>query len=58
MAELLEVLRIWVVVDGEVGLHCAQLVVLEAGAHSLGAGGAAESATAAEPHLEVVRIQI
>lgn len=37
LRELLEVLGVRVVVDGEVRLHGAQLVVLEARAHALGA---------------------
>lgn len=36
LGELLEVLGVWVVVDGEVGLHGPQLVVLEGCPHALG----------------------
>lgn len=36
LGELLEVLGVWVVVDGEVGLHGPQLVVLEGRPHALG----------------------
>lgn len=38
LAKLLQVLSVGVVVDREIRLHGAQLVVLEAGAHALGAG--------------------
>lgn len=36
LSQLLQVLRIRVVVDGEVGLHGPELVVLEGGPHALG----------------------
>lgn len=36
LGELLQVLGVWVVVDGEVGLHGPQLVVLEGRPHALG----------------------
>lgn len=45
-------------VDGEVGLHGAKLMMLEAGPHSLGAGSGAQGAAASEPHLQVFGIQI
>ena len=36
LSKLLEVLGVRVVVDGEVGFHGPQLVMLEGGAHALG----------------------
>lgn len=58
MAELFEILRVGVVVDREVGLHGAQLVVLEASAHALGARRGSHSAAAAKPHLQILGVQI
>lgn len=36
LSKLLEILGIWVVVDGKVGFHGPELVVLEGGSHALG----------------------
>lgn len=36
LSKLLEVLGIRIVVDGKVGFHCPELVVLERGSHALG----------------------
>lgn len=36
MSQLLQVLGIWVVVDGKIGLHGPELVVLKGGPHALG----------------------
>jgi tryptophanase len=58
LAQLLQILGVRVVVDGEVGLHGAQLVMLEAGAHALRAGGGADAPRTTEPHLHVFRVQI
>jgi hypothetical protein len=34
LGQLLEVFGVWVVINGEVGLHGAKLMVLERGAHA------------------------
>lgn len=58
LAELLQIFSVRVVVDREVGLHCPQLVVLEARTHALSSGRGAQGTTATETHLQIIGIQI
>lgn len=58
LTKLLQVLGIRVMVDGEIGLHGPQLVMLEAGAHAFGARCRPQATSATETHLQVLSIQI